>query len=90
MYKSNAKVKYISNSFKQTVLDQAYATIINITDKTKERHCIKKKTNLYKKFDNLKNAIVNNINNTAPAKKVIKEGVINLPGKGLNESKIRV
>ena len=75
---------------KQKALDYDYETIINITDKTKERHCIKKKTNLYKKFDNLKNAIVNNINNNAPAKKVIKEGVINLPGKGLNESKIRV
>ena len=53
MYKSNAKVKYISNSFKQTVLDQAYATIINITDKTKERHFFKN-SHLYTKFNNLK------------------------------------
>ena len=46
MYKSN----------KHKVLDQDYETIINITDKTKEKHYIKKKTHLYKKFNNLKNA----------------------------------
>ena len=46
MYKSN----------KHKVLDQDYETIINITDKTKEKHYIKKKTRLYTKFNNLKNA----------------------------------
>ena len=46
MYKSN----------KHKVLDQDYETIINITDKTKEKHYIKKKTHLYTKFNNLKNA----------------------------------
>ena len=35
-------------------------------------------------------ATVNNINNTTPAKKVIKEGVINLNEKDLDEKKIRV
>ena len=46
MYKNN----------KHKVLDQDYETIINITDKTKEKHYIKKKTHLYTKFNSLKNA----------------------------------
>ena len=37
-----------------------------------------------------KNVTMNNINNTTPAKKVIKEGDINLTGKELDENKIRV
>ena len=90
MYKSNTKVKYLSNSLKHKVLDQDYETIIDITDKIKEKHYIKKKTHLYTKFNNLKNPTVNNINNTTPTKKIIKEGVINLTGKELDENKIRL
>ena len=90
MYKSNTKVKYLSNSLKHKVLNQDSETIIDITDKTKEKHYIKKKTHLYTKFNNLKNATVNNINNTTPTKKIIKEGVINLTGNELDENKIRL
>ena len=90
MYKSNTKVKYLSNSLKHKVLEQDYETIIDITDKTKEKLYIKKKTYLYTKFNTLKNATVNNINNTTPTKKTIKEGVINLTGKELNKNKIRL
>ena len=72
MYKSNTKVKYLSNSLKHKVLDEDYETIIDITDKTKEKHYIKKKTHLYTKFNTLKNATVNNINNITSTKKIIK------------------
>ena len=90
MYKSNTKVKYLSNGLKHKVLDQGYETIIDITDKTKEKHYIKKKTRLYTKFNNLKNTTVNNINNTTLTKEIIKEGVINLTGKELDENKIEL
>ena len=75
---------------KHKVLDQDYETIIDITDKTKEKHYIKKKTHLHSKFNNLKNATVNNINSTTPTKKIIKEGVINLTGKELDGNKIQL
>ena len=88
--KNNTKVKYLSNSLKHNVLDQDYEAIIDITDKTKEKGYIKKKIHLYTKFNNLKKATVKNINNTTPAKKIVKEGVINLTGKGLDKNKIRV
>ena len=78
MHKSNTKVKYLSYSLKYKLLDQYYETIIEITENTIEKHYIKKKTNLYTKFNNLKNATVNNINNTTPAKKIIKEAAIKL------------
>ena len=53
-------------------------------------------TNFYKFFytflqiEITKNTTVNNINNTTPAKKLIKEGVIILTWKELEENKIRV
>ena len=75
---------------KHKVLDQDYETIIDITDKTKEKHYIKKKTHLHSKFNNLKNATVNNINSTTPTKKIIKEGAINLTGKYLDGNKIQL
>ena len=90
MYKSNAKIKCLSNSLKHKVLDQDYETTIDITDKTKEKLSIKKKTHLYNKFNNLKDAAVNNINNTTPTKKIMKEGVINLTRKKLNKNKIQL
>ena len=90
MYKNNTKVKYLSNSLKHKVLDQDYETIIDITGKTKEKHYIKKKTHLYTKFNNLKNATVNNTNNTTPTKKISQEGVINITGKKLDQNKIRL
>ena len=43
MYKSNTKIKYLSNSLKYKVLDHDYEAIIDITDKTKENHYIKRK-----------------------------------------------
>ena len=61
MYKTNSKVKYLSNSLKHKVLDQDYENIIDITDKTKQKHYIKKKTYIYAKFYNLKNNTVNKI-----------------------------
>ena len=75
---------------KHKVLDQDYETIIDITDKTKEKHYIKKKTHLHSKFNRLKNATVNNINSITPTKKIIKEGVINLTGKELDGNKIQL
>ena len=90
MYKSTTKIKHLSTSLKHKVLDQDYETIIDITDKTKEKHYIKKKTHLHSKFNNLKNATVNNINSTTPTKKIIKEGVINLTGKELDGNKIQL
>ena len=42
MYKSNGKLKYLSNKLKLKVLNQDYETIIDITDKIKEKHYIKK------------------------------------------------
>ena len=47
MYKSNTKVKHLSNRLRHKVLDEDYETIIDITDKTKEKHYIKKKTHLH-------------------------------------------
>lgn len=73
-----------------TVLDQDYDTIIDINDKIKEKRYIKKKAHLCTKFISLKNATVSNINNTTHAKKVIKEGIINLTGKELNKNEMRV
>ena len=90
MDKNNIKVKHLSNSLKDKVLDQDYETIIDITDKTKEKHYIKKKTRLHSKFNILKNGTVNNINSTTPAKKIIREGVINLTGKELDENKMQL
>ena len=90
MYKSTTKIKHLSNCLKHKVLDQDYETIIDITDKTKEKHYIKKKTHLHSKFNSLKNATVNNINSTTPTKKIIKEGVINLTGKELDGNKIQL
>ena len=89
MYISNAKVKCQSNSLKHKVLCQDYEIIIVITDKTKKKLSIKKKTHLYNKFNNLKDAAVNNINNTTPTKKIMK-GVINLTRKKLNKNKIEL
>ena len=43
MYKSNTKIKYLSNSLKHKVLDHDYEAIIDITDKRKENHYIKRK-----------------------------------------------
>ena len=90
MYKNNTKVKYLSNSLKHRVLDQDYETIIGITDKAKEKHYIKKKTHLCTKFNNLKNATVNNTNNTTPTKRITQEGIINITGKKLDKNKIRL
>ena len=82
---------YTQNSLKHKVLHQDYETIIDITDNTKVTHYIKKKTHPYTKFNNLKNATANNINNTAPKrKKIIKEVVINLTGEELDENKIQL
>ena len=90
MYKSTAKIKHLSNCLKHKILDQDYEAIIDVTDKIKEKHYIKKKTHLHSKFNSLKNATVNNINSTTPTKKIIKEGVINLTGKELNGNKIQL
>ena len=46
-------------------------SITDITDMTKKEHYIKKKTYLYTKFNNFKNATIT-INNITLAKKVIK------------------
>ena len=54
MYKSTTKIKHLSNCLKHKVLDHDYKTIIDVTDKTKEKHCIKKKTHLHSKFNSLK------------------------------------
>ena len=54
MYKDNIKVKHLSNSLKHKLLDQDYETIIDITDMTKEKRYIKKKTRLHSKFNSLK------------------------------------
>ena len=89
MYKSTAKIKHLSNCLKHKILDQDYEAIIDVTDKIKEKHYIKKKTHLHSKFNSLKNVTVN-INSTTPRKKIIKEGVINLTGKELNENKIHL
>ena len=70
---TKAMPKYLSNGLKHKVLDQDYETIIDITDKTKEMHCIKKNAYLCTKFNNSKNATVNNISNTTPEKKAIEE-----------------
>ena len=53
----------------------ARCPIIDFTGKTKEKHYIKKKIQLYTKSNNLKNATIKKINNTTPEKKVINEGV---------------
>ena len=90
MYKSTTKIKHLSNCLKHKVLDQDYETIIDINDKTKEKHYVKKKTHLHSKFNSLKDATVNNINRTTPTKKTIKEGVTNLTGKELDENKIQL
>ena len=90
MYKSTTKIKHLSTSLKHKVLDQDYETIIDITDKMKEKHYMKKKTYLHSKFNSLKNATVNNINSITPTKKIVKEGVINLTGKELDGNKIQV
>ena len=75
---------------KHKVLDQDYKTIIDITDKMKEKHYIKKKTHLHSKFNSLKSATVNNINSTTPTKKIVNEAVINLTGKELDETTIQL
>ena len=54
MYKNNTKVKHLSNGLKHNALNQDYEIIIDITDKTKEKHYIKKKTSLHSKFNSLK------------------------------------
>ena len=90
MYKSTAKIKHLSNCLKHKILDQDYEAIIDVTDKIKEKHYIKKKTHLHSKFNSLKNATVNNINSTTPTKKIIKEGVINLTGKELDGNKMQL
>ena len=54
------------------MLGQDYETITDITDKTKEKDYIKKKTHLSTKLNNWKNTTASNIDNTTPAKKVIK------------------
>ena len=88
MYKNNTKVKQLSNSLKHNVLNQDYEIIIDITDKTKEKHFIKRKTRLHSKFNNLKNGTVNNTNSTTPTKKAIKEGIIDRTGKELDENEM--
>ena len=50
MYKTTTKTKHLSNCLKHKVLDQDYETIIEITNKTKEKHYIKK-TQLHLKFN---------------------------------------
>ena len=87
MYKSTTKIKHLSNCLKHKVLDQDYETIIDITDKTKERNYIKKKTHLHSKFNSLKNTTVNNINSTTLTKKIIKERIIKVTGKNWTETK---
>ena len=67
---------------KHKVLDQDYKTIIDITDKTKEKHYIKKKTHLHSKFNSLKSA--------TSTKKIVNEAVINLTGKELDETTIQL
>ena len=62
-----------TESLKHEVLDKDYETITDITDKTKEKHYMKKKTDLHSKFNSLKNATINSINSTTPTKKIIKE-----------------
>ena len=89
MYKSTTKIKHLSNCLKHKVLDQDYETIISITDKTKEMHYIKE-THLHSKFNSLRSATINNINSTTPVKKTMKEGVINLTEKELDENKIQL
>ena len=64
--------------------DEVHETIIEITNKTKEKPYIKKETHLH-----IKNPTGSNINNTVPEKEV-KEGVINLTGTKLAENKTRV
>ena len=90
MYKNNTKVNHLLDSLKHKVLDQDCKNIIDITDKTKEKHYMKKKTHLHSKFNSLKNATVNNINSTTPIKKIIKERVINLTEKELDENKMQL
>ena len=63
--------------------DEVHETIIDITNKTKEKPYIKKETHLH-----IKNPTGSNINNTVPEKEV-KEGVINLTGTKLDENKTR-
>ena len=55
-----------------------------------KKNVIKKKAHLCTKCISLKNATVSNINNTTHAKKVIKEGIINLTGKELDKNEMRV
>ena len=90
MYKSTTKIKHLSNCLKHKVLDQVYETIIGITNKTKEMHYIKKETHLHSKVNSLKSATVNNINSTTPIKEIMKERVINLIGKELDENKMQL
>ena len=90
MYQSNNKVKYLSNSLKHNISDQDNETIKDITDKKKEKHDRKKKTHLYTKFNNLKNATVNNINNITPAKKVINHSGKELRQKQKRSFKLRL
>ena len=78
------------NTLKEHLSSEDYETVIKTADKTKEKHFIKKREQIIKKFNNLKSNLHNSNFEKRTDKKIIKECVINLAGEELDLSKLKV
>lgn len=89
MYQSKSNIVYLSDKLKEHLSEQDFKKLIEITDKTKDKHYIKKKDHLVSKYNNL-TGNSNSENNTEKVNKIIKNCVINLTEQNLDKYKMKV
>ena len=91
MYKSRSNIVINLNVLKEQLSKDDYNTLITITDKTKEKHFIKKKEHLISKYNSLINTSDDSMNLAIErTRSIIKEGIVNLTGEELDENKIKL
>ena len=91
MYKSKSNVVINLNVLKEQLSKDDYDTLITITDKTKEKHFIKKKEHLISKYNSLINTSDDSMNLAIErTRSIIKEGIVNLAVEKLDENKIKL
>ena len=91
MYKSRSNIVINLNVLKEQLSKDDYNTLITITDKTKEKHFIKKREHLISKYNSLINTSDDSMNLAIERTwSIIKEGIVNLTGEELDENKIKL
>ena len=91
MYKSRSNIVINLNVLKEQLSKDDYDTLITITDKTKEKHFIKKKEHLISKCNSLINTSDDSMNLAIERTwSIIKEGIVNFTGEELDENKIKL